>query len=140
MPVSMEKIHQLELELEHMKAQLLQEDGKRYQIIMREISQEEKQRILESLSDRQERILFELEAPDRGAARAGTAGGDLECPICHKPGLTKRGLALHMVRKHKGEQVPETGAQEGMFEPEETGVSSLSRRRQGRGEATAEGS
>jgi hypothetical protein len=140
MAITAAKVRQMELELADARSQLLQEDGKRYQIIMREISQEEKQRILESLSDRQERILFELEAPDRGAARAGTAGGDLECPICHKPGLTKRGLALHMVRKHKGEQVPETGAQEGMSEPEETGVSSLSRRRQGRGEATAEGS
>jgi hypothetical protein len=138
MPITAAKLRQMELELADARAQLLQEDGKRYQIIMREISQEEKQRILDSLTDRQERILFELEAPERGAARAGKSGGDLECPICHKPGLTKRGLALHMVRKHKGEQVPETGGQPGMFEPEEAEVGSFTRRRHRGGEASAE--
>jgi hypothetical protein len=141
MPVSLEKIHQMELELEHMKSQLLQEDGRRFQIIMREISPDEKQRILDKLTDRQERILFGLEAPSStGATRPGKSGGDLECPTCHKTGLTKRGLALHLVRKHKGEQVPEQGAQQGMFEQEDQGVSSLGRRRQGRGESAAEGS
>ena len=43
-------------------------------IIMREISPEEKQRIMESLTDRKERILFGLEAPERPSAPAKAAG------------------------------------------------------------------
>jgi hypothetical protein len=116
MPVSIEKIRQMEFELEQARAQFLQEDGRRYQIIMREISPEEKQRILDNLGDRQERILFGLEKAATGAERPGKSGGDLECPICGKSGLTPRGLALHKARKHKNEAGEEGETQE-MFAP-----------------------
>ncbi len=114
MPVDAAKIAQMERELAEAKRQLLEEDGKRYQILRREISEEEWERILNNLTDRQERVLFGLEAPEEprrtGAARPAKSGGDLECPICHKGGLTKRGLALHMVRIHKGERGGEAEA------------------------------
>jgi hypothetical protein len=119
MPVDETKIARLERELAEAKRQLLQEDGERYRILLREISAEEKQRILDNLTDRRERILFGLELPeepkrrgrpprDGAGERPATSGGDLRCPICGKSGLTKKGLALHMSRKHKGE----TGAAE----------------------------
>ena len=123
MPANAERIAQLEIALAEARAELLQENGKRYDIIMREIAPEEKQRILESLSDRKERILFGLEAPD-AAGRPAKSGGDLECPICHKKGLTPRGLHLHTVRTHKDAEVP---AEPGLFP---------SRRRAGTGEAS----
>jgi hypothetical protein len=111
MPVDAEKIARLERELAEAKMQLLQEDGERYRILMREISPEEKQRILDSLTDKHERILFGLDLPEEpvrrgrgtGAQRPAKSGGDLTCPICGKGGLTKRGLSLHMARIHKGE-------------------------------------
>jgi hypothetical protein len=99
------RIEQLEKELEEAKAQLAKEDGERFRVVWREISDEEKSRILEGLMDRRERVLFGLEVPEepkRGAAsRPGGSGGDLTCEICGKSGLTTRGLALHMVRMHK---------------------------------------
>ena len=49
-------IAQMERDLEEARDQLLREDGRRYQIVMREISGEEKERILDSLTDRHERI------------------------------------------------------------------------------------
>jgi hypothetical protein len=104
---------------------------------MRHIAPEEKQRILESLTDRHERILFDLEKPER-SVRPGKSGGELSCPLCGKTGLTPRGLHLHQVRTHKDEQ-PE--GQQGTFEAE--GLSSVSRRsgrHQGRGEGSAESS
>ena len=56
--------------------------------IMREISEAEKERILNSLTDRHERILFGLEPPGSGRAgeRPGKSGGDLVCPLCDKVG------------------------------------------------------
>ena len=113
MPVDRERVERLERELAEARAQLLQEDGERYRILMREISPEEKQRILDRLTDKHERILFGLELPEepkrrgRGGERPAKSGGDLRCPICGKEGLTKRGLALHMARIHKGERAPE---------------------------------
>ena len=110
MPVDAAKIAQMERELTEARAQLLQEDGRRYQILMREIAPEEKQRILDNLTDKEERILFGLDVPEepkrrgRGGERPAKSGGDLECPLCGKAGLTKRGLALHMARLHKREQ------------------------------------
>ncbi len=110
MPVDAAKIAQLEKELEEARRQLLMENGKRYDIIKREISEEEWQRILNNLTDREDRILFGLELPEepkrrgRGGERPAKSGGDLECPLCGKAGLTKRGLALHIARLHKGEQ------------------------------------
>ena len=103
----MAKIERLEKELREAKAQMWKEDGERYRILVREISQEERDRIVGKLTDRGERILFGLEAPDEpkkaAGMRPGGSGGDLECEICGKSGLTKRGLGLHMVRKHKAE-------------------------------------
>ena len=43
----------MELALAEAKAEYERENGKRFEIIMREISPEEKQRILDSLTDRQ---------------------------------------------------------------------------------------
>ena len=119
MPTSAERITQLELELAEARAIYERENGIRFLIIMREISPEEKQRIMDSLTDRKERILFGLEAPER-AGRPAKSGGDLKCPICGKEGLTNRGLELHKVRTHKGKvsealDVSETEDQPGMF-------------------------
>ena len=116
MPVDAAKIAQLEKELEEARRQLLMENGKRYDIIRREISEEEWQRILNNLTDREDRILFGLELPEepkrrgKGAERPAKSGGDLTCSICGKGGLTKRGLALHMARLHKRERVDEAEA------------------------------
>src|SRR5689334_7894835 len=111
MPVDAGKIAELEQQLAQARAQLLQEDGERYRILMREIAPEEKERILGKLTDRHERILFGLELPEEpqrrgrggGAGKPGKSGGDLTCPICGKTGLTDRGLKVHMARVHKGE-------------------------------------
>src|SRR5512147_1074847 len=107
MVVDRARIERLEKELEEARRELLKEDGERYRILLREISKEEKERILGSLTDKGERILFGLEAPEerkRGVAiRPGGAGGDLTCSYCGKTGLTKRGLGLHVVRLHKEE-------------------------------------
>lgn len=126
MPTSAEKIAQLELALAEARAEYERENGLRFEVIMREISPEEKQRIMDSLTDRKERILFGLEAPER-SERPAKSGGDLKCPICGKEGLTPRGLALHTVRKHKDEQ-GRGDTQEGMFGPDEAGMSRRSRR------------
>jgi hypothetical protein len=100
------KIAQMEKELEEARDQLLREDGQRYRIIMREISEAEKERILGGLTDRHERILFGLEPPGsiRGGERPGKSGGDLVCSVCGKGGLTELGLKLHQARIHKGEK------------------------------------
>ena len=78
MPMDTATIAQMEQALEEARDQLLREDGQRYQILMREITEEEKERILESLTDRHERILFGLEPPGvevgRGAARQKWGG------------------------------------------------------------------
>ena len=99
MPVNLARIERLEKELEEARRELLREDGERYRILMREITDADRERILGSLTDKRERVLFGLEAPEepqkRGAAmRPGGAGGDLTCPVCGKSGLTKRGLGL----------------------------------------------
>ena len=105
MPMDAATIAQMEKELEEARDQLLREDGQRYQVLMREISEEEKQRILDGLTDRQERILFGLEPPSsrRGGDPPGKSGGNLVCSLCGKTGLTERGLKLHQARMHKGE-------------------------------------
>jgi hypothetical protein len=106
MPMDAATIEQMEKELENARDQLLREDGQRYQILMREIAEEERQRILDSLTDRQERVLFGLEPPaaTRGGARPANSGGSLTCSVCGKGGLTERGLKLHMARMHKDEK------------------------------------
>ena len=108
MVVDLAKIERLERELREAKAQMWREDGDRYRILMREMSETDRNRIVGSLTDRGERILFGLEAPEeskRGSGvRPGASGGDLVCEVCGKSGLTRRGLALHTVRKHKGDK------------------------------------
>ena len=93
MVVDLARIERLEEELREAKAQMWKEDGERYRILMREMSEEERNRILGSLTDRGERILFGLEAPEdrkRGTGmRLGGSGGDLVCEICGKSGLTR---------------------------------------------------
>jgi hypothetical protein len=109
----MSKVAELERQLEEARAQLAKEDGDRFRVIWREISDDEKSRILDGLTDRTERVLFGLDVPEerrRGSAsRPGGSGGDLTCEICGKSGLTTRGLALHTVRMHK-EEVGEKAA------------------------------
>jgi hypothetical protein len=112
-----EKIAQMELALAQARAEYERENGKRFEIIMREISPDEKQRILDSLTDRQERILFGLEvAVER--VRPGKSGGDLTCPHCGKAGLTERGLKLHITRVHP-ESREETPQAASLFGAEE---------------------
>lgn len=104
------RIAQMEKALEEARAQLWKEEAERLRILMREISKEEKERIMESLTDRQERVLFGLEQPDaasRGSIGPGKSGGDLVCPHCGKSNLTKRGLGLHIARLHKDEKTEE---------------------------------
>ena len=105
-------IAQMEKDLEEARDQLLREDGRRYQIVMREISEEEKERILGSLTDRHERILFGLEPPGSGRAgdRPAKSGGDRVCSLCDKGGLTELGLKLHTARIHKGEKAKAAAA------------------------------
>ena len=106
MPMDAATIAQMEQELEEARDQLLREDGLRYQIVMREISEAEKESIQGSLTDRHERILFGLEPPGsrRAGERPAKSGGDLSCPLCGKGGLTELGLKLHTARMHKGEK------------------------------------
>ena len=114
MPMDAATIAQMEKALEEARDQLLREDGQRYQVLLREISEEEKERILESLTDRQERILFGLEPPGsrRAGERPGKSGGDLVCSLCGKGGLTELGLKLHTARIHKGKgTAPAVGSQ-----------------------------
>ena len=106
MPVDRTKIVQMEKALAEARAQLWKEEAERLRILLRDISKEEKERIMGGLTDKQERILFGLELPEAaagapGGERPGKSGGDMVCEICGKSGLTKRGLGLHMVRRHK---------------------------------------
>ena len=105
MSVGMARVAELERQLEEAKAQLAKEDGERFRVVWREISDEEKSRIMDSLTDRKERVLFGLDVPEEpkrgGSPRPGGSGGALTCEICGKSGLTTRGLALHTVRMHK---------------------------------------
>jgi hypothetical protein len=94
----MARIAQLEKELEEAKAEMSKEDAEGYRVVWREMSENDRERILEKLTNKKERILFGLEAPEEGRMRPGTSGGDLTCSLCGKAGLTKRGLGLHMVR------------------------------------------
>ena len=112
MPIDAATIAQMEKELEDARDQLLREDGQRYQIVMREISEEEKERIQGSLTDRHERILFGLEPPVSGRAgkRPANSGGDLVCSLCGKTGLTELGLKLHTARMHKGDKAKAAAA------------------------------
>jgi hypothetical protein len=69
----------------------------------------DRKRIIDGLTDRGERVLFGLEAPEEpkkraGAMRPGGAGGDLTCAVCGKNGLTALGLKLHTARMHKAEK------------------------------------
>src|SRR5512132_2243345 len=113
MVVDMARIAQLERELEEARKELWKDDAERYRVLVREMPEDERKRIIERLTDKKERILFGLEPPEepkRGAGtRLGASGGDLICPICGKSGLTKRGLALHTIRMHGAE----TGKEEG---------------------------
>src|SRR5512132_164701 len=98
MVVDLAQIERLEKELREAKAQRWKEDGDRYRILIREMSETDKERILANLTDRGERILFGLEAPEepkRAGMRPGGAGGDLTCAVCGKRGLTALGLKLH---------------------------------------------
>jgi hypothetical protein len=80
-------------------------------VLIREMSETDRERILSNLTDKRERILFGLEAPEepRGGAgmRPAGAGGDLVCPVCGKRGLTALGLKLHTARMHKETQEKE---------------------------------
>jgi hypothetical protein len=107
MLVDRARIERLEKELEEARREMWKEDAERYRILNREMSETERQKILDNLTDRGERILFGLEAPEepqkRSGMRPGASGGDLECPYCGKKGLTALGLKLHTSRMHKTE-------------------------------------
>ena len=109
MVTSLSKIVRLEKELEEARRDLLREDGERFRILMREMDEADRERIVLRLTDRKERILFGLEAPEESQKRGafdkpGTAGGDLVCDVCGKSGLTKKGLGLHKSRLHKADK------------------------------------
>ena len=112
MPIDAATIAQMEKDLEEARDQLLREDGRRYRIIMREISAAEKERIQGNLTDRHERILFGLEPPGSGRAgeRPAKSGGDRVCSLCGKGGLTELGLKLHTARVHKGDKAKAAAA------------------------------
>jgi hypothetical protein len=107
MAVDRAKIEEMEKALEEAKVQLWREESERYRILMREMAADQRERILGSLTDRHERIIFGLDVPEEpkrfAGGKAGKSGGELSCDICGKIGFTRRGLGLHMVRKHKGE-------------------------------------
>jgi hypothetical protein len=111
MVVDLARIEQLEKELEEARKELWREDAERYRVLIREMSETDRERILRNLTDKRERILFGLEAPEeprRGPGmRPGVAGGDLVCPVCGKRGLTALGLKLHTARMHKETQEKE---------------------------------
>jgi hypothetical protein len=111
MAVDRAKIERLEKELEEARRELWREDAERYRILSGEMSTADRERILGNLTDRGERILFWLEAPEErkgaGVMRPGSSGGDLECSYCGKTGLTKKGLGLHVSRMHKQENEKE---------------------------------
>jgi hypothetical protein len=112
MVVNMARIAQLERELEEARKELWKEEAERYHVLVREMPEDERTRIIQRLTDKKERILFGLEAPEeprRGTGLAG-AGGHLECDICGKGGFTPRGLALHKIRLHKKESAKEEAA------------------------------
>lgn len=108
MVIDLDRIERLERQLKEAKAELAKEDGERYRILMREMSEVDRNRILGNLTDKGERILFGLEAAEepkkRSGMRPGGAGGDLVCDVCGKSGLTAMGLGLHKVRLHKVEK------------------------------------
>ena len=60
MVVDLAKIERIEKELREAKAQMWREDGDRYRILIREMSEVERNRILGSLTDRRERIFSAL--------------------------------------------------------------------------------
>ncbi|MGE5539275.1 MAG: hypothetical protein ACM30I_11705 [Gemmatimonas sp.] len=102
MVVDRAKIERLEKDLEEAKRELWREDAERYRILMREMSEADKERILGNLTDRAERVLFGLEAPEEpkrvAVVRPAAGGGDVACAICGKSGLTALGLKLHTAR------------------------------------------
>src|SRR4051794_36132200 len=112
MAIDRAKIEELERELANARGQFLQEEGQRYTILMRELPAEEKERLRtilnERLTERSERLLFELNVPEdekrrgRPAAEGKSPKGNLVCDVCGKGGFTPKGLALHKARLHKG--------------------------------------
>src|SRR3954465_14773529 len=106
MAIDRVKIEELERELEEARSQFLKEEGQRYAILMRELPDPEKERLRailnERLTERSERLLFELDVPEEEKRRGRPTAegkpppkGDLVCDICGKGGFTPRGLALH---------------------------------------------
>src|SRR5215218_1351264 len=101
MPLDRGKIEALERELEDARSQFLMEEGQRYTILMRELPNEEKERLRtilnERLTERSERLLFELDVPDEEKRRGRPAAegkpppkGNLVCDICGKGGFTPK--------------------------------------------------
>jgi hypothetical protein len=129
MAIDAAKIAQMEEDLEQARAELQRQNGVKFDILWAWLSDADKERFHDSLTRKPDRVLFGLEAPDR-TGRPGKSGGDLSCPLCDKKGLTKRGLALHTVRMHRGVNVEEA------LPPQEK-VEGVSRRaRQGRGDTS----
>jgi hypothetical protein len=64
MVVDMARIAQLERELEEARKELWKEDAERYRVLVREMPEDERKRIIERLTNKKERILFGLEPPE----------------------------------------------------------------------------
>src|SRR5512132_271165 len=111
MVVDLAKIERLERELEEAKRELWREDAERYRILMREMSEADKERILGNLTDREERALFGLEAPEEpkrvAVVRPAVGAGGLVCAACGKRGLTALSRKLHTARMHKAKKEKE---------------------------------
>ena len=102
MVVDLAKIERLERELREAKAQMWKEDGDRYRILMREMTDTDKQRIIGSLTDKGERILFGLEAPEevkRGAGmRPGASGGKSDVFVLREERAYPKGIGPACVK------------------------------------------
>jgi hypothetical protein len=117
MPMNAEKVAQLERQWREAQDQLLREQGRMYEIIRRKISADEWQRIIDSLEDHEERVLFGLELPQEtkkrgrppkmGGTQTTKGEGDHTCPFCGRGGFTESGVKRHITRMHKDEQPQE---------------------------------
>ncbi len=92
--ISPGEIERRERELTALKAQYYQQGARCFEILMRVMTDDERNDIFERVTDRQERILLGLEAPEEARRpRPAASGGEEVCPLCGKSGLTRRGLA-----------------------------------------------
>jgi hypothetical protein len=80
MVVDLAKIERLEKELEEARRELLKEDGERYRILMRDISKDERERILGGLRTRESGSFSALKRRRRGR-------GEWQCAPAEQAGI-----------------------------------------------------